>query len=688
MILAACACGAACTADAPAAPPAPSPATPPTTAALDDGVPRGPHAVGWRALDVRDDTRRVRPGRDGAPAGAVRTLAVQLWYPAKPGGPPVTYLDYAGGNRAARVADLTALGRADGAAALATRERPARKAAARVDGSFPLAIWIGGASGPRAVAPLAEALASHGWVVAAFPDRGRQAEVELSDDELAAVETRARDVETVAAALAREPGIDARRPALIGFSSTMPSAILYDIRDRAGALVSLDGWEGSLLGARSLARITDADPRQMRAPYLGLCSRDPARDRDTWFLDAAVHASRTIVDLPAEHFDLVPLRAAAGGDPAAYRAAAPLVIGFLDHQLRQGAAPPLPAGATTSPAAPAPVDRVDVARALFERDDAAAAVRLLGELALSENELNDLGYQVLRRGSADAAIAIFRHVTQRFPASGNAWDSLGEAQLAAGQRDAAIASYRTALERNPNQGSAAAALGALGITVPAAAAPVDYRLVLHPTGAAPRVTSAELAPDRTIEIHHGPAGGPVLVVLDGVGAPIRTWTGYREWARLLIAAGVNVVLYDGATVADAEAALAYVHGHASALGLDDRRLCIFASSANGRVGVRLPLRPAGKAIACAVYYYPVLDVPLVRRDMPALVVRTGIDAPALLRTIDTWVAAAVAANAPVEVINLPDHRHGFDARDDNDASRRVIRETIAFIVRQLRPGAR
>jgi acetyl esterase/lipase len=285
-------------------------------------------------------------------------------------------------------------------------------------------------------------------------------------------------------------------------------------------------------------------------------------------------------------------------------------------------------------------------------------------------------------------------VTQRFPASGNAWDSLGEAQLVAGQREAAIASYRAALERNPDQHTAVAALGALGVpAAPTAAAPArtppdDPRLVLRPTGGAPRVTSAELAPGKMIDVHHGPTGGPVLVVLDGVGLPIRTWTGYREWAQLLTAAGIHVVLYDGTTLADAEAALAYVHGHARALGLDDRRLCIFASSANARVGARLPLRPAGKEIACAVYYYPMLDVPVVRPDLPVLVVRTGIDIPRLLGHVDAWVARAIAANAAVEVINLPRHRHGFDVRDDNDESRRVIRETLAFVARHLRPRAR
>jgi dienelactone hydrolase len=682
----------ACTAGAPTAAPMPStgtlPTTPDTQTAALDGTSRRDHAVGWRTLEVRDDTRRVRPGHDGTPSAAVRTLPVQLWYPAMPGGKPLTYLDYAGGDQVALTAELSVLGiTADAATTLIARARPAHGGAPRADGAFPLAIWIGGASGPRAVAPLAEELASHGWVVAAFPDRGRQADVELSDkadNEVAQVEIRTRDLETVVAVLAREPGIDARHPALVGFSATMPSAILFDIRDRAGALVSLDGWEASFLGARSLARISDADPRELRAPYLLIRGRDSAGDRDPSFLDAAAHASRTFVELPADHVDLLPLRAAARGDAAGYRAAAALVIGFLDHQLQGGTAPVLPAGSTTVPAAPAAAGRVDVARALFDRDDPAAAVHLLGDAALAEDELNELGYKLLRRGRPDAAVAIFTHATQRFPGSGNLWDSLGEAQLAAGQRDAAIASYRAALERSPDQGTAIAALGSLGVATPAPAASVDYRLVLRPSGRAPRVSSAELAPNQTIEVHHGPAGGPVLVVLDGVGAPIRTWTGYREWARLWIAAGINVVLYDGATVADAEAALAYVHGHASALGLDDRRLCIFASSANARVGVRLPLRPAGVAIACAVYYYPMLDVPVVRADLPALVVRAGIDTRTILGYIDAWVATAVAANAAVEVINLPRHHHGFDARDDNDESRRVIRETIAFVARHLR----
>ncbi len=220
-------------------------------------------------------------------------------------------------------------------------------------------------------------------------------------------------------------------------------------------------------------------------------------------------------------------------------------------------------------------------------------------------------------------------------------------------------------------------------TVAAANRVPDYRLVLRPPARRVRVTSAELRPGQVIEVHHGPRGGPVVVFLNGVGAPIRTWQGYREWAALVSAAGMNAVLYDGATVEDAEAALAYLDRNAAALRIDPQRLCIFASSANGRVGVRLPQRASAARLDCAVYYYPVLDVPAVRTELPVLLVRTGIDTPMILATIDAWVDAAVAANARVEVVNLPRHQHGFDARDDDDESRRVIRETIDFFARHL-----
>jgi dienelactone hydrolase len=650
----------------------------------------GGSQVGWRLIDVADPTRRVRPGWDGAPAGAVRTLPVQIWYPATSGGRPATYRDYAGSDPGALQGLLSALGASpDSAAQLLAAPRPARRGARAATGRAPLAIWVGSENGPLVAAPLAEALASRGWAVAAFPGWSRHAHVQLTESDAEKLETRVRDLEVITAALGREPGIDARRPALIAFSGEAPAALVYALRNPAAAVVSLDGWDARMLGASPLSRTADADPAQLRAPYLAIQSRDGTGERDLTFVARARHSSRIAVSLPLGHFDLLGVRHAAGAAPAEsaapYAVATSLVAGFLDHA-RGGPAPALPDGAQRWAAEPAAPDRVDVARALFERRDAAAAVRMLRELEMEENELNDLGYRLLRAGHSAQAIEIFTHATKAYPKSANAFDSLGEALLAAGDRKGAIAAYQAALARNPGFPSAVAALEKLGIKVATATAsrpPPVYRLVVRPPARRVRVTSAELSPGQVIEVHHGPRGGPVVVFLNGVGVPIRSWDGYRTWAALVAAAGMNAVLYDGATVEDAEAALAYLDTNAASLRIDPQRLCIFASSANGRVGVRLPQRASAARLDCAVYYYPVLDVPVVRPELPVLLVRAGIDTPMILGTIDEWVDAAVAANARVEVLNLPRHQHGFDARDDDDESRRVIRETIDFFARHL-----
>jgi len=56
---------------------------------------------------------------------------------------------------------------------------------------------------------------------------------------------------------------------------------------------------------------------------------------------------------------------------------------------------------------------------------------------LREQALNAVGYRLLAQHHEPEALALFREVTVRFPASANAWDSLGEALEAAHELDAA-----------------------------------------------------------------------------------------------------------------------------------------------------------------------------------------------------------------------------------------------------------
>jgi uncharacterized membrane protein len=71
-----------------------------------------------------------------------------------------------------------------------------------------------------------------------------------------------------------------------------------------------------------------------------------------------------------------------------------------------------------------------------------------------ERELNDLGYQLLRKGQFAAAIRILQLNVDNFPHSSNVYDSLGEAYADAGDTLHAIANYGRSLELNPKNSGA------------------------------------------------------------------------------------------------------------------------------------------------------------------------------------------------------------------------------------------
>jgi CubicO group peptidase (beta-lactamase class C family) len=78
--------------------------------------------------------------------------------------------------------------------------------------------------------------------------------------------------------------------------------------------------------------------------------------------------------------------------------------------------------------------------------------------ALSESEINRLGYFLLSRGAPARAVDVFALNVRTFPRSANVYDSLGEAQLARGDTALAIASYRRSLELDPGNSNASTIL--------------------------------------------------------------------------------------------------------------------------------------------------------------------------------------------------------------------------------------
>ena len=80
-------------------------------------------------------------------------------------------------------------------------------------------------------------------------------------------------------------------------------------------------------------------------------------------------------------------------------------------------------------------------------------------------QLNSMGYGLLRKGEAPAAVDIFRLNVEQFPQDANAYDSLGEAYLKLGDKTLAIENYKRSLDLNPQNDNARAALKKLEMPI-------------------------------------------------------------------------------------------------------------------------------------------------------------------------------------------------------------------------------
>jgi len=110
---------------------------------------------------------------------------------------------------------------------------------------------------------------------------------------------------------------------------------------------------------------------------------------------------------------------------------------------------------------------------VYMHQGARAAVDRYAELRRSQpdrydfsvNQLNSMGYAILRRGDTAAAVEFFKLNARQFPNDWNVYDSLGEALLKAGDQAHAIESYRKSVELNPQNDNGRSVLKSLGASV-------------------------------------------------------------------------------------------------------------------------------------------------------------------------------------------------------------------------------
>lgn len=180
---------------------------------------------------------------------------------------------------------------------------------------------------------------------------------------------------------------------------------------------------------------------------------------------------------------------------------------------------------------------------------------------------------------------------------------------------------------------------------------------------------------------------PAVLFINGVGdSPgdrVKDWAIYSSWPRLLAAQGIIGISMDAdrtRIAASLDGVMGWLQQRGATHGIDATRLGVYAASANVSAATELLFGgnpPSG--VRAAVLYYGSTPSQALRRDLPVMfVVADGDHTAARAPGYDSLWQRVTAARAPWSVVFATGLPHAFDAVDDSEASRRLVRQTIAF----------
>lgn len=192
---------------------------------------------------------------------------------------------------------------------------------------------------------------------------------------------------------------------------------------------------------------------------------------------------------------------------------------------------------------------------------------------------------------------------------------------------------------------------------------------------------------------------------------------YVSWGQLVTKSGLagvtfnyRITTYDktAESYEDIKDLIQYVRSNADSLQIDKDRLAIMTFSASGVPGLYLPLKERPPYIKAMVSYYNWLDLEQMRalsdpayfekinqyapltllkvepeKIAPMLIVKAAKDGKELNDTIDLFMKTAKEKHAKVELLVHPEGDHGFDFENDDDTSRAIIQQTVAFLAKHL-----
>jgi hypothetical protein len=235
-----------------------------------------------------------------------RPIQINIWYPAKSGGTPMSLSDYVHFTATEDLSELTPEKKQQsesrfikarwfqGAPEETLRQLLQKNSATvrdaqHADGKFPLVVIANssGLSSPMGQFVLAEYLASHGYIVASSPARGGQLPVLGSRD----AHVQMQDLQFVIGTLHEFPSIDRDRLGVIGFGMGGLSAALLSMQNSdVDAFVSLDSFLANRFGYSLVFQNSLYKPNQLTVPILHITSQQPAEDTDYAFFQAVKFA--------------------------------------------------------------------------------------------------------------------------------------------------------------------------------------------------------------------------------------------------------------------------------------------------------------------------------------------------------------------------------------------------------------
>lgn len=181
---------------------------------------------------------------------------------------------------------------------------------------------------------------------------------------------------------------------------------------------------------------------------------------------------------------------------------------------------------------------------------------------------------------------------------------------------------------------------------------------------------------------------PAVIFLNAIGDQpnnkVKSWEIYKSYPRLVAAHGMIGISMDadGARIQESLRGLFdFLEKDGAKHGVDASRLGVYAASANTTQSlIYLMGDGAAKGIRAAALFYGVTPTPetRLRRDLPVLFILAEGDLQGLGQpSMGLWQRVA-QEKAPWTLQFAAGLPHAFDAFSDNDDSRRVVMQAIAF----------